>query len=179
MHVDDLFHAHPYHPTSLELKGFVPQQLPFEQTLAVFFASTFVVLFAGWRMTGACASRSGRASAVTAHVHDLKMLRGPGLRGRSGVDSCPLRVQVGWHMQAGWAHPWCKPLAPSSQAHDASPGVRAIAGNYKHLVTKERLLVCWFLCTGLIHFIVEGEAPEARAAQLMGRRSSCSGEHAP
>jgi hypothetical protein len=23
-------------------------------------------------------------------------------------------------------------------------------------VTKERLLVCWFLCTGLIHFVVEG-----------------------
>ncbi|KAI8464452.1 MAG: Emopamil-binding protein [Monoraphidium minutum] len=80
MHIDDLFHAHPYHPTDLVLRGFVPQQRPFEQTLAVFFAATGVALAAGWKLSG----------------------------------------------------------------------------SHKHLVTKERLLVCWFLCTGLIHLIVEG-----------------------
>lgn len=72
--------AHPYYPTNVRLDGFVPQQLPFQQTLAVFFAAAGAVLLAGWRLSGA----------------------------------------------------------------------------HKHLATKERLLVCWFLCTGLIHFVVEG-----------------------
>lgn len=80
VHVDSLAQAHPYHPPDVVLEGFVPQQLPFETTLAVFFSATAVVLLAGWRLSG----------------------------------------------------------------------------SYKHLATKERLLVCWFLCTGLIHLIVEG-----------------------
>lgn len=78
--MDTLFQAHPYHPPSVVLDGFVPQQLPFEQTLAVFFVTTFAVLFGAWKLSG----------------------------------------------------------------------------NHKHLATKERLLVCWFMCTGLIHFVVEG-----------------------
>lgn len=80
MRVDDLYHKHPYHPPDARLEGFVPQQLPFEQILAVFFASTFLVLASGWRLSG----------------------------------------------------------------------------QFKHLAAKERLLVCWFLCTGLIHFLIEG-----------------------
>lgn len=44
---------------------------------------------------------------------------------------------------------------PLQTAHAPAHSAPA-PGNYKHLVTKERLLVCWFLCTGLIHLIVEG-----------------------
>lgn len=60
MTIDGLAAAHPYHPPDVVLEGFVPQQLPFEQTLAYFFAATFIVLFAGWRVSGGAREGRGR-----------------------------------------------------------------------------------------------------------------------
>lgn len=45
-------HQHPYYPTDAVLDGFVPQQLPFQTTLAVFFAAAGAIMAAGWRMGG-------------------------------------------------------------------------------------------------------------------------------
>jgi hypothetical protein len=41
----------------------------------------------------------------------------------------------------------------SSTAHGCCP----VAGKAKFLSTSERRMACWFLCSGLIHLIIEGE----------------------
>jgi hypothetical protein len=51
--------AHPYHPPHIALDGYVPQQVPFEQTLAVFFTAAAAVLIAGWKLSGARPWRVG------------------------------------------------------------------------------------------------------------------------
>jgi hypothetical protein len=43
---------HPYYPTDLLIEGYVPPQLPFEQVLAVFFASAAFVFAAVWLLSG-------------------------------------------------------------------------------------------------------------------------------
>ncbi|MEW5299184.1 MAG: hypothetical protein WDW38_005070 [Sanguina aurantia] len=35
-------------------------------------------------------------------------------------------------------------------------GIWFLTGKYKYLATTERLLACWFLCTGVIHLVIEG-----------------------
>jgi hypothetical protein len=44
---------HPYVPRDVQLPGYAPQQMPFERTLAVFFAATGLILALGWRLSGA------------------------------------------------------------------------------------------------------------------------------
>jgi len=130
--------AHPYHPPDLVLEGFVPQQLPFEQTLAVFFTATFIVLAAGWRLSGARTLRAGCAAGAVGNGNNAQR------HFVAAASDCLQQQRLVQHTEPP---PLCTPWALLTAAR---------TGNHKHLVTKERLLVCWFLCTGLIHFIVEG-----------------------
>jgi hypothetical protein len=41
-----------------------------------------------------------------------------------------------------------------------------MAGRFKQLAKGERLLACWFMVTGVIHFVIEGEST------CRGRRSA-------
>ncbi len=34
-----------------------------------------------------------------------------------------------------------------------------LAGSKKHLTTGDRIVACWFTITGMIHLVIEGEAP--------------------
>jgi hypothetical protein len=48
------------------------------------------------------------------------------------------------------------PPSPTPSQPSTHPPPLIPPGKHSHLATKERLLVCWFLCTGLIHLVVEG-----------------------
>lgn len=44
----------------------------------------------------------------------------------------------------------------SSRPAPHAPGRMLPAARHKHLTTTERVIACWFMVTGLIHFVIEG-----------------------
>ena len=58
-----------------------------------------------------------------------------------------------WRCSRRCLVPPCLPLL-SSQA--PTPHPPPPAARHKHLATTERVIACWFMVTGLIHFVIEG-----------------------